>query len=315
MTTLAIPVPLRAFAELLRLDQGQVLGRAVLFASVIGFDTVEKHKTNLAAASGVPAERLQEIADAGRHALSITSPVRPEQHLVSKALSGRFCGPTSHGERLLSHNLQFGTAKLRAPRAVGRLTNFVKIDSERTEQLWGLTEQDLPAAINAARTRRVLQNPKHVAVIKDAIALHYARSLDTLDSADRVWQEGLVSARERFLADRPMIEHLYYLKHGFYATGAAVAGLASVPVEIEEAAALDGARPLAAASCTWCSAIRPAVAIATTLGLVNGLRIFDQIMGLTGGGPPAPPRRSRRRSTSRPSRSATSVSVPRSRSS
>ena len=32
-------------------------------------------------------------------------------------------------------------------------------------------------------------------------------------------------------------------------------------------------------------AIRPAVAIATTLGLVNGLRVFDQIMGLTGGGP------------------------------
>lgn len=223
MTTLAMPVPLRAFAELLRLDQGQVPGRAVLFASVIGFDTVEKHQADLAAASGIPTERLREIADTGRHALSITSPVRPEQHLVSKALSGRFCGPTSHGKRLFSHNLQFGTAKLLAPRAVGRLTNFVKIDSERTEQLWGLTEQDLPAAIDAARTRRVLQNPKHVAVIKDAIALHYARSLDTLDTADRVWQEGLVSVRERFLADRPMIEHLYYLKHGFYATGAAVA--------------------------------------------------------------------------------------------
>ncbi len=34
-----------------------------------------------------------------------------------------------------------------------------------------------------------------------------------------------------------------------------------------------------------CPAIRPAVAIATTLGIVNGLRIFDQIMALTGGGP------------------------------
>ena len=82
-----MPVPLRAFAELLRQDQGQALGRAVLFASVIGFDTLEKHKAGLAAASGVPAERLQEIADTGRHALSTTSPVRPEQHLVSQALS------------------------------------------------------------------------------------------------------------------------------------------------------------------------------------------------------------------------------------
>ena len=32
-------------------------------------------------------------------------------------------------------------------------------------------------------------------------------------------------------------------------------------------------------------ALRPAIGIATTLGIVNGLRIFDQILALTGGGP------------------------------
>lgn len=64
-----------------------------------------------------------------------------------------------------------------------------------------------------------------------------------------------------------------------------LAGLASVPVEIEEAAALDGAGLWGRFRHVVFPAIRPAVAIATTLGLVNGLRIFDQIMGLTGGGP------------------------------
>ncbi|MEO8261121.1 MAG: sugar ABC transporter permease [Pseudolysinimonas sp.] len=64
-----------------------------------------------------------------------------------------------------------------------------------------------------------------------------------------------------------------------------LAGLASVPVEIEEAAALDGAGVWGRFKHVVFPAIRPAVAIATTLGLVNGLRIFDQIMGLTGGGP------------------------------
>jgi raffinose/stachyose/melibiose transport system permease protein len=64
-----------------------------------------------------------------------------------------------------------------------------------------------------------------------------------------------------------------------------LAGLASVPIEIEEAAALDGAGVFARFSNVVLPAIRPAVAIATTLGLVNGLRVFDQIMGLTGGGP------------------------------
>jgi raffinose/stachyose/melibiose transport system permease protein len=64
-----------------------------------------------------------------------------------------------------------------------------------------------------------------------------------------------------------------------------LAGLATVPLEIEEAAALDGAG-------TWkrfwnitVPSIRPSIAIASTLMLIQGLRVFDQVMALTGGGP------------------------------
>ncbi|MBN9171614.1 MAG: sugar ABC transporter permease [Microbacterium sp.] len=64
-----------------------------------------------------------------------------------------------------------------------------------------------------------------------------------------------------------------------------MAGLAAVPVEIEEAAAIDGAGLWQRFWHVTLPAIRPAVAIATTLGIVNGLRVFDQIMALTGGGP------------------------------
>nr|WP_274636095.1 sugar ABC transporter permease [Microbacterium bovistercoris] len=64
-----------------------------------------------------------------------------------------------------------------------------------------------------------------------------------------------------------------------------MAGLAAVPVEIEEAAAIDGATTGQRFWHVTLPALRPAVAIATTLGLVNGLRIFDQIMALTGTGP------------------------------
>lgn len=64
-----------------------------------------------------------------------------------------------------------------------------------------------------------------------------------------------------------------------------MAGLAAVPVEIEEAAAIDGANLWQRFWNVTFPSIRPAVAIATTLGLVNGLRVFDQIMAMTGGGP------------------------------
>ncbi|MFT3797596.1 carbohydrate ABC transporter permease [Microbacterium sp.] len=64
-----------------------------------------------------------------------------------------------------------------------------------------------------------------------------------------------------------------------------MAGLAGVPIEIEEAAAIDGANLWQRFWHVTLPAIRPAVAISTTLGLVNGLRVFDQILALTGTGP------------------------------
>lgn len=64
-----------------------------------------------------------------------------------------------------------------------------------------------------------------------------------------------------------------------------LAGLASVPVEIEEAAAIDGANLWQRFWHVTLPSIRPALAIATTLVIISGLRIFDEIMALTGGGP------------------------------
>ncbi|HUC23186.1 MAG TPA: DUF4238 domain-containing protein [Streptosporangiaceae bacterium] len=220
----AMPLLLRVFADRLREDQGRQLGRAVLFASVVGFDVVERRKGDIALVSGVPAARVQEIVDTGRQALSAASPRRPEQHLISRALMRQFCIPTNQGDRLLSYNLQFGRTRLLPTRQVGKLTDFVRIDSEATEQLWGRTEQDLPAAIKAARTSRVLRNPKHVAVIKDAIALHYARSRATLESVQKNWQETLATARSAYMANRPAMEELFYQKHGYWAGGSTVAG-------------------------------------------------------------------------------------------
>ncbi|MFB7893720.1 carbohydrate ABC transporter permease [Microbacterium sp. NPDC056044] len=64
-----------------------------------------------------------------------------------------------------------------------------------------------------------------------------------------------------------------------------LAGLASVPVELEEAAALDGAGVFKRFWHVTVPGIRPSIAIATTLGIIQGLRIFDQILALTAGGP------------------------------
>ncbi|MGK5683863.1 carbohydrate ABC transporter permease [Actinoplanes sp. URMC 104] len=64
-----------------------------------------------------------------------------------------------------------------------------------------------------------------------------------------------------------------------------LAGLATVPPEIEEAGALDGAGTFGRFRHITLPSIRASVAIAATLMLVQGLRVFDQVMALTGGGP------------------------------
>ncbi len=64
-----------------------------------------------------------------------------------------------------------------------------------------------------------------------------------------------------------------------------LAGLATVPAEIEEAAALDGASTWRRFRHITVPSIRPSIAIASTLMLIQGLRVFDQVLALTGGGP------------------------------
>jgi raffinose/stachyose/melibiose transport system permease protein len=64
-----------------------------------------------------------------------------------------------------------------------------------------------------------------------------------------------------------------------------LAGLATVPQEIEEAAAIDGAGTWSRFRHITVPSIRPSIAIASTLMLLQGLRVFDQVMALTGGGP------------------------------
>jgi raffinose/stachyose/melibiose transport system permease protein len=64
-----------------------------------------------------------------------------------------------------------------------------------------------------------------------------------------------------------------------------LAGLATVPAELEEAAAIDGAGPWRRFRKVTLPLIQPSLAIATTLTLIQGLRVFDQVMALTGGGP------------------------------
>jgi raffinose/stachyose/melibiose transport system permease protein len=100
---------------------------------------------------------------------------------------------------------------------------------------------------------------------------------------------GLDSWKQDWLADPTLALIAVLVVMVWQSTGFVMviylAGLATVPVELEEAASLDGAGVFRRFRSVVLPMIQPSVAIATTLTLIQGLRIFDQVLALTGGGP------------------------------
>jgi raffinose/stachyose/melibiose transport system permease protein len=64
-----------------------------------------------------------------------------------------------------------------------------------------------------------------------------------------------------------------------------LAGLQSIPEELEDAAAVDGAGAWTRFRRITFPLLAPAITIAVTLSVIFGLRVFDQVIALTGGGP------------------------------
>lgn len=64
-----------------------------------------------------------------------------------------------------------------------------------------------------------------------------------------------------------------------------IAGLQSIPQELYEAASIDGAAPFAKFRYITLPLMIPAMTVVTVLNLLYGLRVFDIVYVLTGGGP------------------------------
>jgi len=64
-----------------------------------------------------------------------------------------------------------------------------------------------------------------------------------------------------------------------------LAGLQSIPIEVEEAAAIDGASAWGRFRSVTLPLLAPSITVSLTFTIVLGLRVFDQVMALTAGGP------------------------------
>jgi hypothetical protein len=180
-----------------------------------GVDVVRRAIPRLAAVSGTSSVELESLVAMVRRALDDRSPRIPGQHVVSRVLLRQFCEDVPEGPGLLStYLLQSRSWKALPPSSVARVSNFVKIDSTETEDLWNLTETDLPSALRAARSSDPFADPRHVKTIRDAIVLHLIRSYELREYHDRRWAENLAVVRNWLSShDGSEIERRFRDKH------------------------------------------------------------------------------------------------------
>lgn len=116
-------------------------------------------------------------------------------------------------------NLDFPAAPARAAGTSrsGYVPDFLRYASKSAELLWQRTENQLPAAIRAAADRSLFRYPDLAQVIRDAIALHFVRSHQTLTMHEDAWTAVRGQARVQWLDNEQMLEWAFYKRYGLYA--------------------------------------------------------------------------------------------------
>lgn len=146
-----------------------------------------------------------------------------DQHVVSKVVLKRFAEVGGKWKGLLyPFRLRYPDAhhRLLGPDGCGKIKDFLAYASASAEQLWKETEDRLPDALGALDAGALLSNREHVVTIKNAIALHYARSGATRIASLRVAATVAAAARNMWLTQRrPQLEAEFLRSKGFYAVG------------------------------------------------------------------------------------------------
>ncbi|MGB8650074.1 MAG: DUF4238 domain-containing protein [Mycobacteriales bacterium] len=74
-------------------------------------------------------------------------------------------------------------------RGAGKLIDFVAVDGVEIERVWKLVEDNIPAALAAAKAGTVLGDPSLTGVLRDVMVLHYVRAPTTPILFQRVFEE------------------------------------------------------------------------------------------------------------------------------
>jgi len=157
--------------------------------------------------------RVQELApEAGQN--------EPDQHVVSKVILKQFAEPWgTKGELLLaSLNVRHPERKIvrGGPARFGKIPNYLRFASSSAEDLWGATETRLHEPLEAIKRDNRLTDPSHEAIIRDAIALHFVRSIPTAALHQVTWNDHREAARQQWRGRPEMLQWFHVNAFGWW---------------------------------------------------------------------------------------------------
>jgi hypothetical protein len=128
---------------------------------------------------------------------------QPEhQHVVSQILLRRFAD--SQSGLISAYDLNDGVERLLPPSSLGVVRRFIRKNPKEAEALWQQTESNLTEAFAAIDERTVFDQPAVLEVLRDAIALHWARSKTVMAVLEQS-QERVRKLRRQGLAEKPEV--------------------------------------------------------------------------------------------------------------
>ncbi len=174
--SMALSAPEQLILSALSDVRGQ-RGAMASLALGFGIDEFERIIPTLSRASGTSMVELQDAATFCREVIDPGRPKIPNQHLATRSILKNFSLHTQSGYQLREFDLATGLkTRTTSVKRACTVQNFVKLDSQRSEDHWSRFETRFPEAIRSAEDSTLYTKPDLIEVIKDLLALHFARS-------------------------------------------------------------------------------------------------------------------------------------------
>lgn len=141
-----------------------------------------------------------------------------KQDVVSQVLLRRFTIDGQLEARSLVHpNARW---KRRSPGAVGYEKDFVRVNAEQVEDVWGAVEARLAPALDEVDSGAQVKPRSDVeAALIDCLALHWARSKGVREAMDRAWDRVRQTSFDDLQGRPELLEIAFYQMTGMHAAG------------------------------------------------------------------------------------------------